>query len=241
MSLIHGKSKEGALVSGTNPVLVGGVNGDDEAAFLVVDAAGRLRVATDLEVSSVTATDVTIRDAEETDQKLVVNADGSVNVQTGALNALVGEVGDDPTPKTLMARIKAIGDVLGDIITGAEIARVKLDAGSVGDIAGGKTIEDLWDKLNGIVDGTAPALALVVGTRVAEVQTEADATENILTFEENIIAVEIWHDEIERQEFIVNGIDITVPAGGWRSLIGRTSGNTVGIPAGIACIVTRLV
>jgi len=48
--------------------------------------AKKLKVETDVQISSVTATDVTIHDAVATDNKLKVNEDGSVPVELKGSN-----------------------------------------------------------------------------------------------------------------------------------------------------------
>ena len=70
--------------------------------------------------------------------------------------------------------------------------------------------------------------------------TDADAVVNVLTFSANIEAIEIYHEEATWQTFIVNGLTIIVPAGGYRTPIAGVVGLTVTIPA-ISCIVGRLV
>lgn len=80
----------------------------------------------------------------------------------------------------------------------------------------------------------------ISGSKVAECKNQGDATGNVLTFTENIVAVEIYHNEATAQEFTVNGLTLTIPSGGWRSPIGGTPGKTVTIPASVDCIVTRL-
>jgi len=76
---------------------------------------------------------------------------------------------------------------------------------------------------------------------VAECLDESDASDNVLTFDEPVRAVEIWHDEEEPQEFEVNGITLHVAPGGWRSIIDGISSDEVTIPSGVDCIVSRLV
>jgi len=102
-------------------------------------------------------------------------------------------------------------------------------------------LKGLLQQLQG--DGTAGKAAPVevTGSKVEECQDQGDATENVLTFSENITALEIWHNEDTPQEFIVNGLTLTVASGGWRSPIGGTPGDTVTIPANVDCIVSRLV
>ena len=78
------------------------------------------------------------------------------------------------------------------------------------------------------------------GSILAEQLTNDDAVANVLTFSENISIIEIFHEETTWQEFIVNGITLTVPGGGYRSPIGGTPAATVTIPS-ISCIVGRLI
>lgn len=92
--------------------------------------------------------------------------------------------------------------------------------------------------------GTAMPVS-VVGSlpnqTLAEQKTQADAVVNVITFSANLVAVEIYHEEVTWQDFIVNGITIKIPAGGYRTPIGGVAGATVTIPNGISCIVGRLV
>lgn len=80
------------------------------------------------------------------------------------------------------------------------------------------------------------------GQQVAEdSQTESDATSNVLTFAANIYAVEIYHSEATPQEFEINGLTISIAAGGWRSEIGGEPAATVTLPSGVTgIVVTRL-
>lgn len=92
-------------------------------------------------------------------------------------------------------------------------------------------------------DGTAGKAAPVSlsGSKVEECQDQDDADANVLTFAANISALEIYHNEATAQEFTVNGLTLTIASGGWRSPIGGTPAATVTIPAGVDCIVSRLV
>lgn len=76
---------------------------------------------------------------------------------------------------------------------------------------------------------------------VTECQDQDDADANVLTFAANISAIEIYHNEVTAQEFEVNGLTLAIAPGGWRSPIGGTPAATVTIPAGVDCIVSRLV
>lgn len=83
---------------------------------------------------------------------------------------------------------------------------------------------------------------VVFGSVVAEdSKTEDDATEGVLTFAAPIRAVEIFHSEETAQDFVVNGLTVTVAAGGWRSPIGGTPSASVTLPNGVTgVVVTRL-
>lgn len=89
MALIHGRSAEGEEAKSTNPVLIGAKDINGNAILLTTDAEGKLRVATDLEIASVTATDVTIHDPTTPGNKLKINADGSLPVQlSGSITSI---------------------------------------------------------------------------------------------------------------------------------------------------------
>ena len=103
--------------------------------------------------------------------------------------------------------------------------------------------------LNRVIDQVANALQVKVvgeatvslsGSILAEQKTQADAVVNVITFSANISAIEIYHESPSWQQFIVNGLTINVPTGGYRSAIGGTPAATVTIPAGVNCIIGRL-
>jgi hypothetical protein len=81
----------------------------------------------------------------------------------------------------------------------------------------------------------------LTGSILAEQKTQADASANIITFTGGIYAIEIYHEEATWQDFIVNGIILKIPAGGYRTPVAGTVANTVTIPAGVNCIVGRLI
>ena len=89
-------------------------------------------------------------------------------------------------------------------------------------------------------EGEEIVSARLIGSTVEESKTQADADSNVITFSANIDGVEIYHAEDTGQEFVVNGITLAVPAGGWRALIGGTPGKTVTIPANVDCTVARM-
>jgi len=81
----------------------------------------------------------------------------------------------------------------------------------------------------------------LTGSKVEEQKTETDAVANVLTFSANISAIEIYHEDVTRQQFTVNGITLNVPPKvGYRTPVGGTPAATVTIPAGVSCIVGRL-
>ena len=86
-----------------------------------------------------------------------------------------------------------------------------------------------------------PGVVVVAGSKLEEQLTQADAIDNVLTFSESITSIEILHEESTWQEFEVNGLTLTVFAGGYRTILGGTPGATVTIPVGVSCIVGRLV
>jgi hypothetical protein len=94
-----------------------------------------------------------------------------------------------------------------------------------------------------LFDGTNwnTKLTYILNEMLAEQKTQADADADVITFSENIGAIEIYHAEATWQEFVVNGLTLTVPSGGYRTSIGGTPGKTVEIPNGVDCIVSRLV
>ena len=86
-----------------------------------------------------------------------------------------------------------------------------------------------------------PGAVKLTGSKVEEQKTESDATSNVITFSEPIQSIEIYHDEATPQTFVVNGLSLKIASGGWRSPVGGTPSAQVTIPAGVSCIVSRLV
>lgn len=102
-------------------------------------------------------------------------------------------------------------------------------------------LSPLENRIDAITSGDTPATAQLTGSILAEQKTQADAVENVITFTGDINAIEIYHEEATWQDFIVNGIILKIPAGGYRTPVAGTVANTVTIPAGVNCIVGRLV
>ncbi len=90
-------------------------------------------------------------------------------------------------------------------------------------------------------DNTIGIIAEESGSRLEETRTNTNAVSNVITFDEPITAIEIWHGAATNQTFIVNGISIVIPPGGYSRPIGGVPSPTVTIPASLVCIVNRLV
>lgn len=105
------------------------------------------------------------------------------------------------------------------------------------------TVANIADLLSIIAGGGSgePSVVKLFGNTLVEQKTQADAVENVITFSENINAIEIYHSEDAWQTFIVNGLSLIIPSGGYRTPIAGVPASTVTIPAGINCIVGRLV
>lgn len=78
------------------------------------------------------------------------------------------------------------------------------------------------------------------GTVIVEQKTQADATSNKVTFSAAIKAIEIYHAEATAKDFVVNGLTLKIPAGGYRTRVGGTPSAEVTIPASVTCILNRL-
>lgn len=78
------------------------------------------------------------------------------------------------------------------------------------------------------------------GTVIVEQKTQANAESNKVTFSAPIKAIEIYHAETTAQEFVVNGLTLKIPAGGYRTRVGGTPSAEVTIPATVTCILNRL-
>jgi len=96
-----------------------------------------------------------------------------------------------------------------------------------------------WDWLTGDDTTLVPAVQFS-GSKLEEQKTQVNAVANVITFVGDINAIEIFHNEAIWQTFIVNGITLVIPAGGYRTPIAGTVAKTVTIPAGVNCIVGRL-
>lgn len=174
------------------------------------DGTYAIKTETDIaiEVDSVTATNVTIKDAGLDGHNLVVEDDGSINVR----------LAEDDAGLTKLAE----------------------------DITGTKTLADLETKIGSIIntDGikkiTDVVETRIVGTRIVEQKTQDDADESgVIEFEDNIVAVEIYHEEDTWQEFEINGLDIMIPPGGYKVTVGGVPSKEIVIPE-IDCILWRL-
>lgn len=118
------------------------------------------------------------------------------------------------------------GSLVG-LVPGTEVA---LASGAVVDLAEGTEVALIANTQVGIL-----------GNTLAEQKTQADAVANVITFSQNINVVEIFHAEETWQNFIVNGLTLVIPSGGYRTPIAGVPGLTVTIPAAVNCIVGRLI
>jgi len=94
---------------------------------------------------------------------------------------------------------------------------------------------------NLLFSGSAKVNVTLTGSILAEQKTNADAVDNVIVFSANISVIEIFHEETTWQTFTVNGLNLKIPAGGYRTPIGGTASTEVTIPAGLSCLVGRLV
>ena len=78
------------------------------------------------------------------------------------------------------------------------------------------------------------------GTVIVEQKTQANAESNKITFSAAIKAIEIYHAEETAKDFVVNGLTLKIPAGGYRTRVGGTPSAEVTIPATVTCILNRL-
>lgn len=103
------------------------------------------------------------------------------------------------------------------------------------------TLVKMNDKDGQPIDSTNPFHVSLSGSILQEQKTQADAVANVITFSTNIVCIEIYHEAATWQTFIVNGLTLQIPSGGYRTPVGGTPAATVTIPAGLNCIVGRLV
>ncbi len=191
------------------------------------DGTYALKVDTtaNINVGAVTATDVTIRDNAVPNNKLVVDTDGRIAVK------FIDTDGTEVEPSTSDkqdALAALIGEVQATPTANTVLAR----------------LNSLEAKIDGIISGTTPATAELTGCKLVEQYTSEDAVENDITFTSEIYAIDIYHNENGEtlwQVFNVNGLDIAVPPGGYRVIVGGTPSDTVTIPDGVSCIVGRLI
>jgi len=142
-----------------------------------------------------------------------INITGLLDGVSTALNTLAGTIED------------IVGDAVASPDSNTVLARLK----------------SLEDNLGNIITGNTVIVSRVYGDVVDEQRTESDAVSDVITFSDDIFSIEIYHEEATWQDFIVNGISLKVPRGGYRTLVGGTAGKLVTIPPGISCLVSRLI
>ena len=127
----------------------------------------------------------------------------------------------------------------GEIYIGGKVLKIaKEDPNNLGTtIYKIEQVENLATNLQSMLDDGVKQS----GNTVAEQLNETDAVTDVLTFSATIESIEIYHGEATSQDFVVNGLTLTIESGGWRSLIAGTPSAEVTIPTGVTCSVKRLV
>lgn len=83
----------------------------------------------------------------------------------------------------------------------------------------------------------------IVGSKAVESKTEQDvqgSDNNWIVFEKPVVAIDIYHEMGDVQTFLVNEIQLRIPPGGWRSLVGGVPSRVVRVPTGIEFTLNRL-
>ena len=163
-----------------------------------------------------------------------------------ALNTAFGAE-DFASQTTLASVLSKLTDLAGkDYATQTTLAALNTAFG-IEDFSSEITLASVLTKLTEL-DNKIDAISNVDNMKVSQVESivveqleETDAVVGVLTFSANVESIEIYHDEVSPQVFIINGLTIKVASGGWRSPIGGIPSAGVTIPAGITCLVTRLV
>ena len=157
------------------------------------------------------------------------------------MNYLTTEDGkpiNSTNPLDVKAAATTDGTYIGDIKFGEALPAGTALIGKVGiDQTTDGTTNRVVAKISQVAGENLVSLS---GSILAEQKTQADAVSNVITFIGDINAIEIYHEEATWQTFTVNGIALTIPAGGYRTPIAGTVTKTVTIPAGVNCIVGRL-
>ncbi len=125
-------------------------------------------------------------------------------------------------------------EILGEVFSTGEYTRIYSDAiyEHIQNLIGTQSI----DIISNVVRSEIGNLARVT---LVEEKTHNDAIKNVITFSQNTLAIEIFHEEITWQTFIINGLSLTFPSGWYRSSIGGVPSKQVTIPS-IPCIIRRL-
>ncbi|SDO79012.1 hypothetical protein [Halobacillus aidingensis] len=90
------------------------------------------------------------------------------------------------------------------------------------------------DRLNQTLD------TQLTGSKLQEQKTEVDAASGVVSFAENIQAIEIYNRDTADGVFTVNNIDITVPADdSFQATVGGTPSNEVSVSGSTSYIIGR--
>ena len=132
-------------------------------------------------------------------------------------------VNDDGSINAVMAQL---GEVQATPTANTVLARLKA----------------LETKLDGIINGTSPAVAALSGSNLQEQKTQADAAAGVLTFDDVIKEIEIYNRGATDGTFTINGINIIVPAGEvFQAKMGGTPSSVVAIAGSTSYVIGRYV
>ena len=101
-------------------------------------------------------------------------------------------------------------------------------------------LQEMDDKIQGVIDGSSPANTQLTGSKLQEQKTEADASSGIVIFSSDILAIELYNRDSVDGVFTVNNIAITVPADeSFQATVGGTPSNEVSISGSTSYIIGR--
>jgi hypothetical protein len=110
-----------------------------------------------------------------------------------------------------------------------------------GNLYGGQFITPINNNGDELFTNTTPGNMQLIGNTLEEQLTQANASSGVLTFQSNIVTIEIYNtDATNDGTFVVNGISIHVPKGQvFKATLGGTTGKTVTVSGATTYIVSR--
>ena len=95
----------------------------------------------------------------------------------------------------------------------------------------------------GVITSANPLDVRTIGSTFVEQLDNTDAASGVLTFADNIVAIEIFNtDAVNAGTFEVNGISIIIPAAkSFKGIVGGTPGKTVTVADATTYVVTSFV